>query len=240
MVQIMVWHQKSGKSLPEPMNWIGLHLFNDTHPSGHISHPQTNDGLVYADMRLLVSRSASIFNVWAVFIKLENTLWCCYTMHYDIAYSTALTETEHKSRVWTPKRHPIPHLYEQSELWVSTVRISEETYCVKMVTNYRYLQMSCTIQKHQFVINGGTVGCSHDNLQYHQIWQIGIMATPSFQWPTDGHPGGHLTHLPQDKMVTNSPFSNAFSWMKSFVLWFEFHWSLFLRVQFTISQHWFR
>ena len=29
-------------------------------------------------------------------------------------------------------------------------------------------------------------------------------------------------------------------WMKSFVFWFEFHWSLFLRVQLTIIQHWFR
>ena len=35
-------------------------------------------------------------------------------------------------------------------------------------------------------------------------------------------------------------FSNAFSWMKSFVFWFEFHWSLFLKVQLTISQCWFR
>ena len=33
--------------------------------------------------------------------------------------------------------------------------------------------------------------------------------------------------------------SNAFSWMKSFVFWFEFHWSLFLRVQLTINEHWF-
>ena len=51
-----------------------------------------------------------------------------------------------------------------------------------------------------------------------------------------------LTHLPLDKMVaiSQTTFSNAFSWMKSFVFWFEFHWSLFLRVQLTICQHWFR
>ena len=35
-------------------------------------------------------------------------------------------------------------------------------------------------------------------------------------------------------------FWNAFSWMKSFVFWIEFHWSVFLRVQLTITQHWFR
>ena len=40
--------------------------------------------------------------------------------------------------------------------------------------------------------------------------------------------------------ISQSIFSNAFSWMKSFVFWFNFHWSLFLRVQLTISQHWFR
>ena len=35
-------------------------------------------------------------------------------------------------------------------------------------------------------------------------------------------------------------FSYAFSWMKSFVFWFQFQWSLFLWVQLTISQYWFR
>ena len=51
-----------------------------------------------------------------------------------------------------------------------------------------------------------------------------------------------LTHLPLDKMVTVSQttVSNAFSWMKGFVFWFNFHWSLCLRVQLTISQRWFR
>ena len=33
---------------------------------------------------------------------------------------------------------------------------------------------------------------------------------------------------------------NAFSWMKMFEYRLKFHWSLFLRVQSTISQHWFR
>ena len=39
-----------------------------------------------------------------------------------------------------------------------------------------------------------------------------------------------------DKMVTISQTtsSNTFSWMRSFVLRFEFHWNLFLRVQLTI------
>ena len=49
-----------------------------------------------------------------------------------------------------------------------------------------------------------------------------------------------LTHLPLRKMaaISLTTFSNAFSWMKSFVFRFRFHWSLFLRVQLTISQQW--
>ena len=51
-----------------------------------------------------------------------------------------------------------------------------------------------------------------------------------------------LTHLPLDKMATISQmiFADAFSWIKSFVVWLKCHWSLFLRVQLTITQYWFR
>ena len=35
-------------------------------------------------------------------------------------------------------------------------------------------------------------------------------------------------------------FSDAFSWTKNFVYWLKCHWSLFLRVQLTITQYWFR
>ena len=37
----------------------------------------------------------------------------------------------------------------------------------------------------------------------------------------------HLTHLPMDKMaaVSQAIFSDAFSWMKCFVFWLNFHWS---------------
>ena len=49
--------------------------------------------------------------------------------------------------------------------------------------------------------------------------------------------GIELAHLPLDKIVTilQPTLSNAFLWMKSFVFWFEFHWSLFLRVQLTYA-----
>ena len=47
-----------------------------------------------------------------------------------------------------------------------------------------------------------------------------------------------LTHLPLDKMAafSQTTFSNAFSWMKSFTFWFEFHWNWFLRVQSALVQ----
>ena len=45
---------------------------------------------------------------------------------------------------------------------------------------------------------------------------------------------------PGQKMaaISQTTFFNVFSWMKSFVFWYEFHWSLFLRFQLTMSQHW--
>ena len=51
-----------------------------------------------------------------------------------------------------------------------------------------------------------------------------------------------LTHWGRDKMATVSQttLSNAFSWMKMLEFRLKFHWSLFLRVQLTIFQHWFR
>ena len=51
-----------------------------------------------------------------------------------------------------------------------------------------------------------------------------------------------FTHLPLDKMDTilHTTFSNAFSWMKSIVFRFKFHWSLFQRAQLTMILHWFR
>ena len=47
-----------------------------------------------------------------------------------------------------------------------------------------------------------------------------------------------LTQLPLDKMaaISHATFWNAFSWMKSIVSWFKFHWNLFLSVQLMIFQ----
>ena len=51
----------------------------------------------------------------------------------------------------------------------------------------------------------------------------------------------HLTHWGRDKMAafSQTTLSNAFSWMKMYKFRLRFHWSLLLRVQLTIFQHWF-
>ena len=48
-----------------------------------------------------------------------------------------------------------------------------------------------------------------------------------------------LTHLPLDKMtaISQTTFSNAFSWMQLYEFRLRFHWSLFLRIKLTIFQH---
>ena len=54
--------------------------------------------------------------------------------------------------------------------------------------------------------------------------------------------GLKLTHWGRDNMaaISQTTLSNAFSWMKMLEFRLKFHWSLFIRVQLTIFQHWFR
>ena len=40
--------------------------------------------------------------------------------------------------------------------------------------------------------------------------------------------------------ISQTTFSNAFSWIKMYGLCLRFHWSLFLRFELTIFHHWFR
>ena len=64
-------------------------------------------------------------------------------------------------------------------------------------------------------------------------------------WTVPGNIGCRiwdLTHWGRDKKdaISQTTFSNAFSWMKMFEYRLKFHWNLFLRVKLTIFQHWFR
>ena len=51
-----------------------------------------------------------------------------------------------------------------------------------------------------------------------------------------------LTHWDRDEIdaISQTTFSNAFSWMKMNEFRVGFHWSLFLRFELTIFRHWFR
>ena len=57
-----------------------------------------------------------------------------------------------------------------------------------------------------------------------------------------GQMNAFLTHWGRDKTATilQTTFSNAFSWIKICEFWLMFHWILFLRVNYTIFQYWFR
>ena len=64
----------------------------------------------------------------------------------------------------------------------------------------------------------------------------------STYYASNGPYAGELTHWGRDKMdaISQTTFSNAFSWMKMHEFRWRFHWSLFLRFELTIFQHWFR
>ena len=51
-----------------------------------------------------------------------------------------------------------------------------------------------------------------------------------------------LTHWGRDKMdaIFQTTFSNWYYWMKMYEFRLKFHWSLFLKFQLAIFQHWFR
>ena len=74
----------------------------------------------------------------------------------------------------------------------------------------------------------------HDNCSAYHLGKPVVWRGQSDYW-------NHVA-LSLDKMaaVSQTIFSGAFSWMKSLVFWFKFHWSLFLVVQLTITQYWFR
>ena len=70
-------------------------------------------------------------------------------------------------------------------------------------------------------------------------WKMFPFDDVIMEWRTRRIP---LTHHPLEKMaaISQTIFSDAFSCMKSFVFCLKFHWNLFLKVQLTITQYWFR
>ena len=85
----------------------------------------------------------------------------------------------------------------------------------------------------------GSVNDLESNRRQAIIWtNDGIV-----HWRTNVSLGiGIFTHWSRDKTdaISQTIFSNTFSWMITYEFWLQFHWSLFLRVQLTIFRHWLR
>ena len=83
----------------------------------------------------------------------------------------------------------------------------------------------------------------HPPTLMHFKWQFRILLTYlHFHTPLHSTRNSSLNTLRPRQMdaISQTTFSNAFSWMKMYEFRLKFHWSLFLRFQLTIFQHWFR
>ena len=100
---------------------------------------------------------------------------------------------------------------------------------ITVIFLYEIAPIQCTFSPHCGYQWPGALAPGH---QYLQCW----VSTHAFAAVYE------LTHWGRDKIdaISQTTFSNAFSWMKMLELRLKFHWSLFPRVQLTISQHWFR
>ena len=114
---------------------------------------------------------------------------------------------------------------------------------------YLYLQETCCNMCFHFC-------CHLDQIEISTRWIMNtVMIKYSVQFHTgiDIIPGSYelrntqvvvclINTLRPRQMdaILQTPFSNAYSWMKMFEFWLKFHWSLFPRVQLTIFQQSFR
>ena len=87
--------------------------------------------------------------------------------------------------------------------------------------------------------NRKTSSISHTKSQHLNVSCI-LLQLSSLNPLKPGHEV--LTHWGRDKMdaISQTTSSSGFSWMKMFEFRLKFQWSLFLSVQLTIFQHWFR
>ena len=76
-------------------------------------------------------------------------------------------------------------------------------------------------------------GVNHRMSSIHILYLTVAQTSNAYSIVNSSLPGQNGRHFADD--IFKCTFMN-----ENFVFWFEFHWSLFLRVQLTISQHWFR
>ena len=144
------------------------------------------------------------------------------------------------------------HFYEWKVLYFDWSTINEHWSCYHLIFN-----MGISISGEMvFILRRGPGVCKKWTNILRWVWGISGQADrqedryihlmfPPTSWPaiyTYFSTNVLITHLPLGKMdiFLQTLFSDAISWMKSFVLWLKFYWSLFLKIQLTINQHWFR
>ena len=162
---------------------------------------------------------------------------------------TLRSEAQQLSEIWI-KIHFCSnkmHLKISSAKWSFSAPMCRKQWCYFRMANGRLLRLLISLCYVVYATQGLDNGLARTPPMGWLSWLRFECNTDCRDGPDDciGWVTKHtwdLTHLPLDKMaaISQTLFSDAFSWMKSFVLWSKFHWSLFLRVQLTIIQHWFR
>ena len=119
----------------------------------------------------------------------------------------------------------------QSEVWIQNVFLQPTViFSKKLKRTLTVLRMICSWYLLEYItfVSGLMHPC------------ISLNRTPDeVCWTYDRF---WLTHWGRDKMdaISQTTFSNGFSWMKMFEFRLKFHWILVLRVQLTVFHHWFR
>ena len=138
----------------------------------------------------------------------------CATPVYNLLYLESFnlsesTRSELHALYASSNRH--------SEIWVSKLVSNFQLWLVVFKTQIEYWNTAFIQQWFwDYLSHRGR----HDESLVHLMWLA-----------------DDLTHLPVGKMaaISQTIFWNAFSWMKYIIFWLKFHWSLFLRIQLTIT-----
>ena len=119
-------------------------------------------------------------------------------------------------------------------------------YCVILYSQpMSNLFICCTVKRVNFIIEVVVTDRFHC-IRVYDLWSSGIPVN-SLRHTRQGldttaatYHG--ITHIGRDNLVaiSQTTYSNAFSWTEMCEFRWQFHWSLYMRVQFTIFQHWFR
>ena len=131
------------------------------------------------------------------------------------------------------------HLHSQLNTWLQWIRqrqLQDET------RNINVLGLGVTYIRELTVYAFEKHGCNY--LFMSDLMQVELLPVCKRGpcWMLVGVLGTFvmLTHWSRNKMdaISQTTSSSAFSWMKMFEFRLKFQWSLFLRVQLTIFQHW--